>query len=45
MGGSLKRSAPLSEVVWVGDGFSNIDHPHPDKRNRDEAATSAQDDK
>jgi hypothetical protein len=26
-GGSLKRSAPLSKVEWVGDGFSCIHHP------------------
>jgi len=26
-GGSLKRSALLSEVEWVGDGFSCIYHP------------------
>ena len=41
-GDSLKRSAPLSEVEWVGDGFRRIDHPHPDKGNRDEAATQLQ---
>ena len=23
----------------LGDGFSNIGHPHPDRQNRDEAAT------
>jgi hypothetical protein len=35
----MSGSAALSEIEWISDGFSKIDHPHPDKRNRDEAAT------
>ena len=37
-GGSLKRSALLSEVEWIGDGFSPT-IPIPIDDNRDEAAT------
>ena len=38
---SLEGWQPQAQL---GDGFSCIDHPHPDKGNRDEAATQSWED-